>query len=161
MRKMMLAAAIALAAACAQQGEPQFGQQDAGRIRQRTQDYAQAFNAKDAAKVLSFYSGETVFMPPNSPTLRGREAVAEFYKRMYSEGAEELVIESKDVGGQGTLAYESGTFSLRRRPASGTETRDRGKYMFIWRFYRAQNAWLVDYTIWSSDLPQRVAEGTN
>ena len=59
-------------------------------------------------------------------------------------------------GGHGTLAYESGTFSLIRKPASGPETRDRGKYMFIWRFYPAQKAWLIDYTIWSSDLPQRV-----
>ena len=158
MRKTMLAAALAFAAACTQQGEPQFGQQDAARIRQRTQEYAQAFNAKDTAKLLTFYSGETVLMPPNAPTIRGRDAVGDFYKGMYSEGAEELVVESKDVGGQGTLAYESGTFSLRRRPASGPETRDRGKYMFIWRFYRAQNTWLMDYTIWSSDLPQAVRE---
>lgn len=157
MRRAMLAAAVAaLTISCSQSTETQFGQQDAAKIRQRTQEFGQAFNTKDMPKVLAFYSGETVFMPPNSPTLRGRDAVGDFYKGMYSEGAEDLAIQSKDVGGHGTLAYESGTFSLTRKPAVGSETRDRGKYMFIWRFYPAQKAWLIDYTIWSSDLPQRV-----
>lgn len=160
MRRGLLAATVAaLTISCSQSTEPQFGQQDAARIRQRAQEYAQAFNAKDVQKVLTFYSGETVFMPPNAPTIRGRDAVADFYKGMYGEGAGDLVLESKDVGGHGTLAYESGTFSLNRRPASGPETRDRGKYMFIWRYYQAQKAWLIDYTIWSSDLPQRVNIG--
>lgn len=157
MRRAMLAAALAaLTISCSQSNGPVFGQQDAAKIRQRTQDYTQAFNAKDLQKVLTFYSGETVFMPPNAPTVRGRDAVGDFYKGMYAEGAGDLVMESKDVGGHGTLAYESGTFSLTRKPASGPETRDRGKYMFVWRYYPAQKAWLMDYTIWSSDLPQRV-----
>jgi ketosteroid isomerase-like protein len=158
MRRVMLATALAaFTVSCSQPTEAQFGQQDAARLRQRTQEYAQAFNTKDVQKVLAFYSGETVFMPPNAPTVRGREAVGDFYKGMYAEGAGELTLESKDVGGHGTLAFESGTFALTRKPASGPETRDRGKYMFIWRYYPAQKAWLMDYTIWSSDLPQRVS----
>ena len=157
MRRAMLAAVLAVVSiSCSQSTGVQFTQQEAGLIRQRSQEYAQAFNRKDLPKVLSFYSGETVFMPPNAPTVRGRDAVGDFYKGMFAEGAGDLVIESKDVGGHGTLAYESGTFSLVRKPASGPETRDRGKYMFIWRYYAAQKAWLMDYTIWSSDLPQRV-----
>lgn len=158
MRKAIFAATLAaLTISCSQSTEIPFGQQDAARIRERSQQYVAAFNSKDVQKVLSFYSSETVFMPPNAPTVRGREAVGDFYKGMYdAEGAGELTLESKDVGGHGTLAYESGTFALMRKPASGAETRDRGKYMFIWRYYPAQKAWLMDYTIWSSDLPQRV-----
>jgi ketosteroid isomerase-like protein len=160
MRRLLVGAAVAaLTVSCSQSTEPQFGQQDAANIRQRTQQYAEAFNGKDVQKLLAFYSSETVFMPPNAPTLRGRDAVGDFYKAMYAEGAGDLELQSKDVGGHGTLAYESGTFSLVRKPASGPETRDRGKYMFIWRFYPPQKAWLMDYTIWSSDLPQRVTIG--
>jgi len=153
---MFAAAVAALSISCSQSSEMQFGQQDAAKIRERTQQYAEAFNSKDLQKVLSYYSSETVFMPPNAPTVRGREAVGDFYKGMYGEGAENLTLDSKDVGGHGTLAYESGTFSLNRKPASGPETRDRGKYMFIWRYYTAQKTWEMDYTIWSSDLPRRV-----
>lgn len=153
---LLVAAAAALTVSCSQSTGVQFTQQDAARIRQRSQEFVQAFNSKDLQRVLRFFSGETVFMPPNAPTMRGRDALGDFYKRMFDEGAGNLEIQSKDVGGHGTLAYESGTFSLIRKPASGPETRDRGKYMYIWRYYPAQKAWLMDYTIWSSDLPQRV-----
>jgi ketosteroid isomerase-like protein len=153
---LLVAAVAALTISCAQSTGVQFTQQDAARIRQRSQEFAQAFNSKDLPKVLTFFSGETVFMPPNAPTVRGRDSLGDFYKRMFEEGAGNLEIQSKDVGGHGTLAYESGTFSLIRKPASGPETRDRGKYMYIWRYYPAQKTWLMDYTIWSSDLPQRV-----
>lgn len=159
MRTAVFAAAVAaLSISCSQSNGPQFGQQDAAKIRQRTQEYTQAFNSRDVEKVLSFYSGETVYMPPNAPTVRGREAVADTHKAMYAEGTGDLSMESKDVGGFGRLAYENGTFSVTHKPASGPETRDRGKYMVVWRFYPAQKAWLMEYTIWSSDLPERLRE---
>ena len=63
-------------------------------------------------------------------------------------------MESGNVGGHGPLAYESGSYSLNRRPASGPHTRDRGKYMFIWRNTNGQ--WQIEYTMWSSDLPEYV-----
>lgn len=152
-----MAIAASFAVSCGQSAEVQFGKQESTRIRQRTQEYAQAFNAKDVDALLGFHSGETVFMPPNAPTLRGRESVGDFFKGLLGEGAGELTLESKDVGGEGELAFESGTFSMTRRPESGTMTRDRGKYMFVWRFNRPQNNWQIAYTIWSSDLPERVA----
>ena len=139
---------------CSAPQPPQFGQQEATRIRERTRDYARAFNEQDADKVAAFYPGEGVFMPPNAATVRGRDAIRDFYKLLYAEGATNLTIASKDVGGSGTLAYESGTFGLDRHPASDTASHDRGKYLFVWRYYPMQKAWLIDYTIWSSDLPQ-------
>jgi ketosteroid isomerase-like protein len=151
-----VAVAASFAGACAQSAEMQFGKQEAERIRQRTQEYAKAFNARQLDALLAIHSGETVFMPPNAPTVRGRESVGDFFKGLFGEAAGELVLESKDVGGEGELAYESGTFSMTRRPESGAMTRDRGKYMFVWRFNRPQNNWQIAYTIWSSDLPERV-----
>ena len=151
---LLMIAAMTSAAGCGGREEPRFGVSETKIIRQRTSDFAAAFNAKDVEKVLAFYSSEIVFMPPNSPILRGKDAVRKFYEDLYSEGATELRMESVDVGGHGPLAYESGTFSLNRRPSSGAHTRDRGKYLFIWR--NTNGRWLTEYTMWSSDLPDRV-----
>ena len=134
---------------------PEFGSADSQLIRQRTQDYAAAFNAKDAEKVLTFHSPEAIFMPPNAPVVRGREAIGDQYKKMFSEDATQLKMESTDIGGHGPIAYEGGTFSMNRRPADGPDTRDRGKYLFIWR-KGSGDAWQIQYTIWSSDLPERM-----
>jgi len=151
---ILLVLAATSASACGRTQEMAFGTAEAQVIRQRTADFAAAFNAKALDKISALYSGESVFMPPNSPTRRGRETIAEFYKGLFAEGATELRLESQNVGGHGPLAYESGTYSLNRRPASGPHTRDRGKYMFIWR--NTNNQWLIEYTMWSSDLPERV-----
>ena len=158
MRRSMLIAAsvpvLAFLAGCGGSTEPQFGVAESKVIRQRTADFAATFNAKEVDKLVGFYASEVVFMPPNAPTLRGKDAVANFFKDMFSQGATELKLESTDVGGHGPLAYESGTYSMNRRPPAGPHTRDRGKYMFIWRNTNGQ--WLMEYTIWSSDLPDRV-----
>jgi len=147
-------APVVLAAACAGPTEPQFVQADANNIRQRTQEFEAAFNAKDAAKVAAFYPGESVLMPPNAPTIRGREEIQKFYVELYGQGATDLELDSKDVRGHGPLAYEAGGYTLIRRPASGTPTRDRGKYLFIWR--NTNGTWSIEHTIWSSDLPEMV-----
>ncbi|HXH07509.1 MAG TPA: nuclear transport factor 2 family protein [Vicinamibacterales bacterium] len=152
-RAVLSIGVLVLAAACGRR-EPPFGRADADRIRERAQEYEAAFNAKDVARLLTFHSPEAVFMPPNEPIRRGREAIEAYYRDLLAQGATELAIESKDIGGHGPLAYESGTYSLNRRPANGPHTRDRGKYIFIWR--RTNGGWHIVYTIWSSDLPQRI-----
>ena len=145
---------VAFAAACSGPTEPQFVQANASQIRQRTQEFEAAFNGKDPAKVAAFYPGESVLMPPNAPTIRGREEIQKFYVDLYAQGATDLEMETKDVRGHGTLAYEAGTYSLKRKPATGNALRDRGKYLFIWR--NQNNVWTIECTIWSSDLPEMV-----
>ena len=145
---------VAVATACSGPAEPQFVQADAAQIRQRTQEYEAAFNAKDAAKVATFYPGEAVFMPPNAPTIRGREEIQKFYVDLIAQGGTDLEMDTKDVRGHGPLAYEAGGYSLHRKPASGTALRDRGKYLFIWR--NVNGVWTIESTMWSSDLPEMV-----
>jgi ketosteroid isomerase-like protein len=148
---------VLLVAGCSGASEPQFVQADANQIRQRTQEFKTAFNQKDPGKVTPFYTAESVLMPPNAPTVRGKEPIKDFYVELYGQGATDLEMETKDVRGHGPMAYEAGTYSLLRRPASGASTRDRGKYLFIWR--NQGGTWLIEYTIWSSDLPDLVPLG--
>jgi ketosteroid isomerase-like protein len=154
--RLIPAALIALVcAACgSRSNEPQFGTAETTLIRQRTTEFASVFNAKDIDKIIGFYGENIVFMPPNSPALRGHDAVKNFFRDLYAQGATELKLEATDVVGHGPLAYEAGTYSLNRRPPTGAHTRDRGKYMFVWRNFN--NRWVIEYTIWSSDLPEKV-----
>jgi uncharacterized protein (TIGR02246 family) len=154
-RGLAVAAAVAaVASGCAAKTEPMFTPADASTIRQRTQDFEAAFNTKDPDKVAAFYPAESVLMPPNAPTVRGRDGIRDFFKELYALGGTDLEMETRDVRGHGTMAYESGTYSMNRRPSSGGATRDRGKYMLIWR--NQNGTWTIESTIWSSDLPQAV-----
>ena len=43
--------------------------------------FAEAFNAKDAARVASFYADDAIVMPPDQTMIRGRRNVEAYYVR--------------------------------------------------------------------------------
>jgi uncharacterized protein (TIGR02246 family) len=124
----------------------EFGPSDAQAIRQVSADLETAFNAKDVDKILSLYTENSVFMPPNKPVLRGRDPLRSFYNGLLSGGSHDLKVTVDDVAGHGPIAYESGSYSM-----MNGETHDRGKFLFILR--DMAGTWKIEYTSWSSDLP--------
>ena len=154
LRPFIAAIALALgAAACSQRpASDAFTAVDVAAIKQVSRDLTSAFNAGHTAQVLEHYPENIVFMPPNSGTIRGKEWLKGYYDALLAPGNVTLALEPKDVSGHGPMAYESGTFSLTTRGASGEETRDRGKYLFVLR--RAAGHWRYEYAIWNSDLPK-------
>ena len=68
----------ALSAACSGPAPVEFTVKDAGEIRQQHDAFLAAFNAKDITKILDMYAESSVFMPPNEPIIRGRDALKNF-----------------------------------------------------------------------------------
>lgn len=153
LRVVVFVVAVAVVfAGCSGPKPIEYDKTDTERIKTLEQDYAAAFNAKDLAKAVTYYSGGAVFMPPNSSTLRGQESIQGYLKSLVDAGATELSLTPTEVGGVGTLAYASGTFAMKTRPpAGGDERRERGKYLFL--FKENANQWHCEYAIWNSDLP--------
>jgi ketosteroid isomerase-like protein len=143
---LLVATMCALATACGGKKEQEFGVPDQQSIRETTSALQTAFNAKDVDKILSLYTENSVFMPPNKPLLRGRTALKGFYDGLINGGSKELKLTPADVAGHGPLAYESGSYSMINGDAP-----DRGKYLFIFR--NMNGSWKIEYTSWSSDLP--------
>jgi ketosteroid isomerase-like protein len=143
--------ALLLSAACSGPAPVEFTMKDAGEIRQQHDAFVAAFNAKDVPKVLDLYAENSVFMPPNEPVIRGKDALKHFYETLLTrDGASDLRMEISEVSGHGTLAYQSGTYEMALKPASGHSGRDRGKYLFVIR--KMANGWKLHYTMWNSDL---------
>jgi uncharacterized protein (TIGR02246 family) len=158
MRRYLLsltAVAVAVvAAACG--GKPataEFGKEDVAAIRQLVQDFVTAYNAKDVAKVQSFFTGTASIMPANRNTLSGVDGVKAYYQeRLTMEGASDLTVDPTTIEGQGTLAYIAGKYSLTLNPAGAPEPKhDRGKVLWIVR--KLAGRWLFEMQIQSSDLP--------
>ena len=147
-----LISALLFTAACSGPGPVEYTTKDAGEIRQQHDAFVAAFNAKDVSKILDLYADNSVFMPPNEPVIRGKEALKHFYEELFSrQGASDLKMDVGEVSGHGTLAYQSGTFEMALKPATRPAGRDRGKYLFVVR--KMSNGWKYHYTMWNSDLP--------
>jgi len=151
MKRVMTATLVALcvgmgASACAGKQEAEFGMPDQQAMRTATSTLETSFNAKDIDKILTLYTENSVFMPPNKPLLRGRDALKQFYDGLLKSGSKDLKLTPTDVAGHGPLAYESGSYSM-----MNGDVHDRGKYLFIFR--NMSGNWKIEYTSWSSDLP--------
>ena len=119
---------------------------DQAALRERTDAFVKAFNAKDVPQVLSIYAENSNFMPPNEPVIRGKDALKVFYDDLLKSGATNLKLDVTEVSGHGPLAYQSGTYEMDVK-----SQHDRGKYLFIAR--KLNNTWRYEYTVWNSDLP--------
>jgi ketosteroid isomerase-like protein len=142
----MLAVTLGLAA-CGGPKTEAFTRADADAIRKVDADFVVAFNAKEIDKILSMYTDNSVFMPPNAPMLRGIQPLKSFFADLFTRSASDLKMEPVDLAGHGPIAYQSGTYSL-----TTAGTRDRGKFLFVMR--KMGDTWRFEYTIWSSDLPR-------
>ncbi len=154
MRMPPLILAIMTAAAltgCSAPVQNEFNKEDRDTITKLVQEFATAYNAKDAAKVAALFSGGAGLMPPNASTVRGTQAIETYFGGRFDQGASDLLIEAKDIAGSGELAYVSGDYSLKLAPAGGPERRDRGKFLWVLRDVRER--WFLDYVIFSSDFP--------
>ena len=146
-----LVSMLLLATACSGPAPEEFTTKDAGGIRQQHDAFVAAFNTKDVPKVLDLYAENSVFMPPNEPIIRGKDALKNFYDALFVKGATNLRMEIAEVSGHGPIAYQSGTYEMNLEPATGAPGRDRGKYLFVVRKMGA--GWRYQYTMWNSDLP--------
>ncbi len=161
-RRLLRAAAVAaglVLAACAgtSSSTTEFGKADADEIRAMVRNFVAAYNAKDIAKVGSFFAANASLMPINRSTLRGIDAVKGYYEgRVTDEGGTNLRIEPIAIEGQGSLGYIAANFSMDFRPAggAGVARHDRGRV--IWIVRKLGGHWKFEWQIMSSDLPPAV-----
>jgi ketosteroid isomerase-like protein len=110
-------------------------------------DFAAAFNAKDAAKVTSFFANDAVVMPPNKPMVNGRTNIEAVFKRDFQEGVANLQLKPMESAIAGAHAFDAGTSSV-TLPGGRTES---GKYLTLYK--RVGGDWKIAYTSSNSDQP--------
>lgn len=155
-RLLALAITVSLSACAGSTSSQEFGKADVDQIKQMVQEFVAAYNAKDVAKIGTYFSANAALMPANRSTLRGVESVKGYYEfRVKDEGAKDLAIEPLAVEGHGPIGYVAGTFTLTFQPPDGSPARhDRGKVVWIVHKYAGQ--WKFEWQIMSSDLPPEV-----
>jgi ketosteroid isomerase-like protein len=117
------------------------------------QDFAAAFNAKDSAKVASFYMDDATLMPPNEAAVKGRQSIEAWFKGGIDAGLTNFQLTPTDSAVAGQQAFEAGTYSLVVKPAAGggPAVTDKGKYVVVYK--RVGGEWKLAYDIFNSDLP--------
>jgi len=124
-------------------GMPALAQQAA--IDAANAKWIELFNKGDYAGVSQLYTEDAVALPPGSPMVKGRAAIAAMWKGMAEQAGDPKLttIEVKRLGPK--AAREIGTFSLKTKGPSPKEVT--GKYVVVWE--RVGRRWQLASDIWN------------
>lgn len=145
---------LSVATACQRQSTSETQAADETALRKLDDEWSKAAGSRDVEKTISYYSDDAVVMPPNIPTLSGKEPIRTLWKSMldspdFAGGWKATKVE---VARSGDLAYVSGNYEFNEKDDGGKPITDKGKYLEIWK-KQADGSWKCVADMFSSDLP--------
>lgn len=146
---------LAFATACQTQATGDTRAADEAALRKLDDEWSKAAgSSRDVEKTVSYYSDDALVMPPNIPTLTGKEPIRALWKSMlgspsFSGGWQATKVE---VARSGDMAYVSGNYEFKESDAGGKPITDKGKYLEIWK-KQADGNWKCVADMFNSDLP--------
>jgi ketosteroid isomerase-like protein len=131
-----------LAAAC---GRP-ITRQPSEELAARGRTWQQAFDARDLETVVSLYTRDARFLPPNAEMAEGTEALRGALRGLIDSGAS-VSTETLEAETVGDLGFRTGTFEL--RTPDGTVV-DRGKFLETWELEDGE--WKIAHDMFNSSV---------
>lgn len=100
----------------------------------------------------SFAAPDAQWLPPNAPSISGREAIAEYAAEFTGAPGFHMSWEHPyiEVVEGGKLAYSFGTYSGGLDDEDGNHLEMKGKTLNIWKKQR-DSSWKIAVAIWNSD----------
>jgi uncharacterized protein (TIGR02246 family) len=125
---------------------------EAKAVRELSRRWLTAEIAKDVPAIVSFYAPDAVEMASNTPLIRGRDAIREWYKTWLLPTGISMTFATTDVSvsRSGDLAVEHGTYAFTQTGPRGS-TQDVGKYVTVWK--KVGGKWMVAIDTATSDRP--------
>lgn len=159
LRARVLASGMALVLLCgcsASEREPNpaaVPEPAAGPDLQRASiEWDSLFNAGDAQSLAARYAEDAVSMPPNLPTLRGREALRADFEQFMAHHHARHQTRVESITREGDLAVERAEYRLTFRPkAGGPEVVEDGRHIQCRQ--RIGGQWLIVSEIWNALPP--------
>ena len=111
--------------------------------------FAQAWARGDGAALAALYTDDAMVMPPNSPTVQGKDAVVQLWTGFIGTvPGTTIKLTAVEVVGDEDMAHEVGNWVISDSTGAAV---DNGKYMVIWK--HTPKGWRFHRDMWSSDNP--------
>jgi uncharacterized protein (TIGR02246 family) len=131
---------------------PLSSDEDRRRIESATAELLAAVNASDASRVLAVWADDGVLMPPHHPAVRGRSALNQYFRSLFSRRKVRFAFTSSEIQLAGEVALERVTYVASMWPVTGgSAVEDIGKGLHVYR-RQTDGAWKLAQDIWNSDL---------
>jgi uncharacterized protein (TIGR02246 family) len=117
----------------------------ADAVTRLAEEMLSAFEAKDSAKVSSYYAPDAVIATPGRPAAKGGEARSKAIKDDIADPNLKISVsnEKTEVAGSGDLAYRRGSFKITAtNPQTKQAEQSTGTYLTVFR-KQANGSWKI------------------
>ncbi len=115
--------------------------------------FVDAAKRGDTTAIAANYADDAIAMMQNMEAWRGRDAIRRGFAGLFSQmSVKDFDLNTDDVIVSGDLAVETGTYELTSQPKRGSETKEKGKYVVVWR-RQADGSWKIIRDVGNSDAP--------
>lgn len=144
---------LSLCVACQSQTAADTRSADEATLRNLDAEWSKAAGAKDVEKTVSYYSDDAIILPPNLPTIQGKERARAMWQGMFSVpgfggGWKATKVE---VSRSGDLGWVTGTYELSETDERGRPMVDKGKYLEVWK-KQPDGSWKCVADMFNTDL---------
>jgi ketosteroid isomerase-like protein len=142
---------LALSTACQSAATRDTGAADETGLIKLDADWSNAVAAKDVEKTMSYYADDALMMPPNIPTLTGKQSIRTLWKSLLEAPGFAGGWKATKVDVSEDLSYVTGTYEITETDDSGKAMTDKGKYLKVWK-KQPDGSWKCVADMFSSDL---------
>ena len=123
-------------------------------IRSAELQAVEALNAGDIDGYMASYPEDSVWLPPNAPTVTGAADIRELASQLAGSPDFAFHVEPTtiEVARDGDLAYLVGSYEMTVNDPNGNPVTDHGKFVEVWRKH-PDSTWNHVLAIWNSDGP--------
>ena len=147
-----LAASILLLLAAASLSPAHAADKVREAVERANHAFIAAYAAHDSAKIAALYAPDAAAFPPGAERAQGRDAIRKVWQGFMDAGVANVTVKTIDVVSSGTLASETGEFTLDAPGKDGKAIHVTGKYVVVWK--RNGGVWQLYRDIWN-DTPAR------
>ena len=125
-------------------------QSDIDAIGHARDGFVAAMGKDDVDGMMALLSEDGQAFPPHEPALIGADANRAWHQARIADFETHISISSKELVGEGSMAFERFTYTLRVTPrAGGDAVEDTGNCVWLWRRGDA-GSWRVARAMWNS-----------
>jgi uncharacterized protein (TIGR02246 family) len=124
---------------------------DRARVAGTTAELLAAVNTSDADRSAAVWTADGVLMPPHHPSVQGRDAIARYFRNLFSRSKFSFAFTSSTIDLAGDVALERVTYTVTIWPGDGAASiEDAGKGLHVYR-RQPDGSWKLAYDIWNSN----------
>ena len=143
---------------CEQRAQKENAEADITKIKEALNQYAVACNSGNFDSWISLWDNDAVQMPPNAPSIKGKEKIMEENKSGFEQMNLEITITNiEEIQTSGDFGISRCSYTLAVSPKTGGEkiiVEPDGKDLAVWK-RQSDGSWKILYDCFNSNVPPK------